>query len=63
MELSRRKINVILARKKMSVTDLAKAYGVSRSRINVILNSKSISTASVGRMADTLNVDVTEIIE
>ena len=40
MKISREKINIELARKEMSVTALANAYGVSRARMNVILNSR-----------------------
>ena len=63
MELSREKINICMARKQMTVQQLANAYGVSRNRINIILNSRTVSTVSAGRMAQALGVDVTEIIE
>lgn len=63
MTINRDRINIVLARKKMSVTTLAKVYGVSRARMNVILNSKVITPVCAGRLADALNVDVTEIME
>ncbi len=63
MKISREKINICMARKKMTVQALAKAYGVSRNRINVLLNQREVSTVSAGKLADALNVDVTEIIE
>lgn len=63
MKISREKIDLELARKAMSVTDLAKVYGVSRSRMNVILNSREVSTVSAGKLAKSLNVDVTKILE
>lgn len=65
MKISREKINICMARKKMTVQALADAYGngVSRNRINVLLNQREVSTASAGKLADALNVDVTEIIE
>ena len=63
MELSRERINVCLARKQMSVGQLAEACGVSRNRINVILNSRSVTPAAAGKIAKGLGVDVTEIIE
>lgn len=63
MTLNRDRINIELARKKMSVTALAKVYGVSRIRMNVILNSKAITPVCAGRLADALNVDITEIME
>jgi DNA-binding Xre family transcriptional regulator len=63
MKISREKVNIAMARKKMRVSDLAKSYGVSRARINVLLNQREISVVSAGRLADALSVDVTEIIE
>ena len=63
MELSRDKINLALARKKMSVTKLAEVYGVSRARMNAILNQRTVSVMVAGRMAEALGVDVTEIIK
>lgn len=63
MTLSREKINLALARKKMTVTQLAKKYGVSAQRIRAILNSKKVVPATAGRIAEALEVDVTEIIE
>ena len=63
MKISREKINICMARKKMTVQALAKAHGVSRNRINVLLNQREVSTVSAGKLADALNVDVTEIIE
>lgn len=63
MKISREKINILRARKKMSITALAKSYGVSRARMNVILNQREVSVVSAGRLADALGVDVTEIIE
>lgn len=63
MKISREKINIEMARKKMSVKDLADAYGVSRARINVVLNQREVSVVSAGRLADALGVDVAEIIE
>lgn len=63
MKISRDKINIFRARKKMSVSDLAEAYGVSRARINIILNQREVSVVFAGRLADALGVDVTEILE
>lgn len=63
MELNREKVNLALARKQMSVTQLAEAYGVSRARINVILNSRRITCVCAGRLAKCLDCDVTEIID
>ena len=63
MELSRYKINLAMARKQMTVIQLAKAYGASRNRINILLNSRTVSPVTAGKLAAALGVDVTEIIE
>lgn len=63
MELSRRKINIALAKQKMTVSNLAKVYGVSRARMNVILNQREVTPVCAGRMADALGCEVTDIIE
>lgn len=63
MKICRDKINIVMARNKMSVQALAETYGVSRARINVILNQREVSVISAGRLADALGVDVTEILE
>ncbi len=63
MKISREKIDIEMARKKMNVKALAESYGVSRARINVIINQREVSVISAGRLADALGVDVTEIIE
>lgn len=62
MELDRGKIDIFLARKKMSITDFAKVYGVSRARMNVILNQREVTPITAGRLADALGVDVIELI-
>ncbi len=63
MKINREKINVAMARKQMTVKDLADAYGVSRNRINVLLNQQEVSVVSAGKLAVALGVDVTEILE
>lgn len=62
VKLAREKIDLVMARKKMSVMGLAEAYGVSRARLNVILNSRKVTPICAGRVADALGVDVTEIL-
>lgn len=63
MRMSRKKVNIALARKQMTVTELAESYGVSRARMNVILNSQVVTPVCAGRVAKALDVDVTEIID
>ena len=63
MELDRNKINIAMARKKMTVSQLAEACGVSRNRINVSMNQRRVTPACAGKLAEGLGVDVTEILE
>ncbi len=63
MKIDRHKIELHRARNKMSVAELANAYGVSRARMNVILNQREVSVITAGKLADALGVDVTEILE
>lgn len=63
MKINREEINVVMARNKKTVTQLAAEYGVSRSRMNIILNSQIVTPVTAGRLAEALGVDVTEIIE
>lgn len=62
MKLSIEKVNIAMARRCMSVTDLAKQYGVSRARMHVILNQQKVTPVCAGRIAAALGVDVTEIL-
>ncbi|RHV45538.1 XRE family transcriptional regulator [Lachnospiraceae bacterium OM04-12BH] len=62
MKLDRDKVDIAMARKKMTIIQLADVYGVSRARMNVILNSQVVTPACAGRVAEALEVDVTEII-
>ncbi|WP_347256352.1 helix-turn-helix domain-containing protein [Anaerostipes sp. PC18] len=63
MNLERTKVDIAMAREKLTVTKLADQYGVSRARMNVILNSRNITPMCAGRLADALKCDVKEIIE
>lgn len=63
MKPDRRKISIEMAKRKWNVLQLAEAYGVSRTRMNIILNSQNLTSACIGRLAETLGVDVTEILE
>lgn len=62
MKLDREKVDIAMARKCMTVIDLAENYGVSRNRMNVILNSQKITPLCAGRIAKALGTDVIEIL-
>lgn len=57
-----KEVSAAMAEKKMSVTALAEAYGVSRSRMHTILNSKAITPICAGRLADALGINVDKLI-
>lgn len=63
MKLNRDKVDLILARKKMSVAQLSEKYGCSRQSMYTTLNGRRMKPEVIGRIADALGVDVTEIIE
>lgn len=63
MHLDKEKIKLIMARKELTVTDIANHCGKTRQRISCILNSVNVTPATAGRIAKALEVDVTEIIE
>ena len=63
MTLNREKVNLILAERKMTVTDLCETAGISRNRFYTVMNSKKIAPKTAGRFAEILGVPVTEIIE
>ena len=63
MKVSKDKIDIARANRCMTITALAKAYGVSRARLNMILNQREVTVVCAGRLAKALGVDVTEIIE
>ena len=63
MTLNREKVDIILARKGVTVSAVCKNAGFSRNRFYTVMNSKKISPMTAGRVAAALGVDVTEIIE
>lgn len=63
MKISKEKINMQLARKQMTLTALAEKYGVSRPRMTIILGNRELTPVCVGRLAQALDVDITEILE
>lgn len=63
MKVSLDKIEIARARSRMTVSNLAKAHGVSRARMNAILNQRELTPVCAGRLASALGVDVREILE
>lgn len=63
MTVDRRKVDLILAKKRISITELCELAGFSRTRFYAVMNSKKVTPKTAGRFAKVLGVDVTEIIE
>lgn len=63
MRIDRMKLSVALMKKDMSQRDLSKDCGVSEVTISCIMSGKRCSDKTGRKIAATLGVDVTEIIE
>lgn len=66
MELSITKFKIALARKSMNITDLSMVSGISTNTINSWLKNsgkRNPTTKALGKVANALNCDVTELIE
>ena len=64
MKLCKGKIDVIMARKQLSIDDVCKSSGVPRETFKQARNGKrNPRPVTVGKIAKALGVDVTEIIE
>lgn len=63
MNISKEKIKLIMAKKELSVTDIAKRCNKSKQRISCIINSVSVTPKTVALICKALECDVTEILE
>lgn len=63
MKLDVLKIKLIIARKELNQTDLAKKCGMRRQALNEIFNRGTCTLKTIGKIAKALDVDVTEIIK
>lgn len=63
MKVSSNKMNLLLARKGWTVTQLGKACGVSRQTLSMILSGKTCRPNTAGKIAISLKVDVEDILE
>ena len=62
MKLDVFKIKLILARKELNLTDLAKMCGKHKQTLNEIFARGTCTLKTIGKIANALGVDVTEII-
>lgn len=63
MKLNRIKVSLIMAKKSLTIADIAHDYNATKQRVSCILNSVNITPKTAGKLAKALGVDVTEIIE
>lgn len=63
MKLSKDKIMLLLARRQMTQKDLAEKADLSRSNLSAIVNGKNCRWVTALRIADTLGVELDDIVE
>lgn len=63
MIVNKRKLYIAMARACMNAADVQKKTGMPRPTLNNAISGKDVRTATVGRIAKALGVDVTEIID
>lgn len=63
MRLDKTKINLLMAVKELSVTEIARRCGKTKQRVSCIFNSINVAPKTAGMIAKALEVDVTEIIK
>lgn len=63
MTIDNVKFNIALANSGLTLTQAAERAGISRQRYHMVLNQKNATPQAVGKIAQSLGVDVTEIIE
>ena len=63
MKLDVLKIKLILARKELNQADLAKSCGMRRQALTEIFDRGACTLKTLGRIANALGVDVTEIVK
>lgn len=63
MKINTKTFNVLLAKRQLSITDLAEKSGISKTTLHNIKNGAYAIPKTVGKISEALNVDVTELIE
>ena len=63
MRISKEKFELLLARNDLSMRELAERSGISRQNISTIKLRGTCTPKTAARLANGLNVDVTEIME
>lgn len=63
MRIDRIKFTILITTKDLTLSNLAKMSGVSRQTLSYIKQGKRCSVETAKKIADALNVDVTELID
>lgn len=63
MQINEKKFEIALANSGLTIGQAAAVAGISTQRYHVILNQKRITPRSAGKIARSLGVNVTEIID
>ena len=63
MKISKKKIEIAMARNCMNTVDLQKTTGMPRPTVDNVISGKNARPGTVGRIAKALGVDVMDIIE
>ena len=63
MTIDNKKFEIALANSGLTIGQAAERAGISRQCYAMILNQKSVTPRAVGKIAKSLGVNVTEIIE
>lgn len=61
--ISKKKVEIALAIRGLTIGQAAERAGISRQRFSVILNQKNVTPRAAGNIARGIGVDVTEILE
>ncbi len=63
MKIKKTSVLIFMARLKLKQADLAANSGVSKQTISAVMNGRSCKPEIVGKIAEGLGVDPTDIIE
>lgn len=64
LQLDRRKLDIVLARQCLSITDAVKLAGLSNALLTRIFSGKcTLTTKTLGKLSTALKVDPTELIK
>lgn len=63
MKVDKEKMLILMARKKINPNQVAENAGISVSTISSVMKRGACKPATAGQIAESLGVDVTEILE